>query len=265
MSLGRWRVLIGRARIAARLERLRNRIWPARPGAVVEIGGLQLRITDGPNAYMQYKDEFIRRNYAFRSATSTPFVIDGGANMGMFTLSTLRDHPGARVVAFEPDPLICELLRSNLEANSAARVSVVNAAIGMREGTMAFAPDGQAGGALRAGESTYTVNVVPLSRYIDADVDFLKLNIEGAELDVLTELESAACLSRVRAMVIEYHGWYDGEQRLGAILELLNRNGFRYMLHDMDSQTNPVTKPPFTPPPENAPWFSLVYAWRPAR
>jgi FkbM family methyltransferase len=265
MSIGRWRVLLGRGRIAVRLERLRNRLWDAAPGSEVDLAGMRLRITDGPNAFMQYKDEFVRRNYAFKTSTPAPFVIDGGANMGMFTLSTLRDHPGARITAFEPDPAICALLRANLAANSDTSVTVVNAAIGAREGTMAFAPDGRAGGALQSGDGAFTVNVVPLSRYIDADVDFLKLNIEGAELDVLTELEGSGRLSRVRAMVLEYHGWHDGEQKLGPILSLLDRNGFRYMIHDMDAQTNPVTKPPFMPPPEGAPWFALVYAWQAGR
>ena len=62
-------------------------------------------------------------------------------------------------------------------------------------------------------------------------------------------------------MVVEYHGWPNGEQRLGAILSLLDAQGFRYLVHDLDEQTNPATKPPFRPPGDS-PWFTLVYAWR---
>lgn len=260
MLAGRVRGLIGRTVSALRLEWMRHRLWRVAPGSVVTLGGLRLRVTDGPNAFMQFKDEFVRGNYAFRTNEAEPAVIDGGANMGLFTLATLRDHPRARVIAFEPDPSIAALLRENLEANGAAHVTVVVAALGANEGTARFARDGRAGGAL--GEGDLEVRVVRLSQYVERTVDFLKLNIEGAELEVLGELEQAGRLRDVRAMVIEYHGWYAGPPALPALLQVLGRNGFRYYLHDLDDQTNPVTKPPFRPLDHGVPWFCLVYAWR---
>lgn len=262
--LSRLRVAIGRVRRESSLAGLRERVGAAREGDVVEIGGLHLRVTDGANAYMQYKDEFVRRNYAFASSRADPVVIDGGANMGMFSIATLRDHPGARITAFEPDPRIGALLRKNLAANGGASVTVIDAALGAADGEMSFSPDGQAGGSLVPGEGTMRVRVERLSSYLDHDIDFLKLNIEGAELEVIREAASSGRLSRVRAMVIEYHGWPDGEQRLGPLLSLLDEQGFRYLIHDMDEQTNPLTKPPFCPP-GNRPWFALVYAWQPER
>ena len=35
----------------------------------------------------------------------------------------------------------------------------------------------------------------------------------------------------------------------------------RALVHDLDAQTNPRTKPPFRDP-GGEPWFALVYAWR---
>ncbi len=248
-----------------RLELLRRRLTGDGVRARVSIGGLDLQITDGANAYMQYKDEFVRRCYAFATDRVSPRVIDGGANMGMFTLATRRDHPGARITAFEPDPAVFAILRHNLERNGAADVTIVNAALGATDGDMAFTPDGQAGGALVAGDAGgLRVRVDRLSRYLDEEVDFLKLNIEGAELDVLREAAASERLRNVRAMVVEYHGWPDGEQRLGPLLDLLDAQGFRYLVHDQDEQSNPATKPPFRQPGRE-PWFALVYAWRVAR
>lgn len=263
-----WRTLVGRVRglagrtiVALRLEWLRHRLSSSTYGTEVTLGGLRLRITDGANAYMQFKDEFIRRNYAFAESVDAPYVIDGGANMGFFSLATLRDHPRATITAFEPDPRIADLLRQNLAANGAGHVTVVVAALGAVEGTAQFSSDGQAGGGV-ASTGEATVPVVRLSRYLDRPVDFLKLNIEGAELDVLGELEAAGRIRQVRAMVVEHHGWHGGPQRLAPLLDVLTRNGFRYFVHDLDEQTNPVTKPPFHPPADGAPWFCLVYAWR---
>ena len=158
-------------------------------------------------------------------------------------------------------PRVFAILSENLKANGPSVVTLVNAALGSADGEMEFSPDGQAGGALVSSHGTMRVRVERLSSYLTTDVDFLKLNIEGAELDVLTEAAASGCLPRVRAMVIEYHGWADGEQRLGPLLSLLDANGFRYLIHDMDDQTNPRTKPPFRDP-RGDPWFALVYAWR---
>jgi len=260
-----WRVrrTLRRWLLELRLELVRHRLLRAPPGSRVRVGGLDLRITDGPNAYMQFKDEFVRRSYGFESARPEPVVIDGGANMGMFTLATLRDHPGARITAFEPDPGVLAILRENLDRNGASHVAVVNAALGGEDGEMGFAPDGQAGGMLVAGAAPMQVRVACLSRYVAGDVDFLKLNIEGAELDVLQELRDSGRIAFVHAMVIEYHGWPRGDQRLGPLLSLLDGSGFRYLIHDQDDQSNPHTKPPFRPPGAE-PWFALVYAWQPS-
>jgi FkbM family methyltransferase len=244
------------------LGALRDRVSGATSGDTIAIGDLRLKVTDGANAFMQYKDEFVRRNYAFSATRPDPVVIDGGANIGLFSIATLRDHPRARITAFEPDPRVFRLLQHNLAANGGASVTVVNAALGASEGEMEFSPDGQAGGALTVGAGTMRVRVERLSSYLATDVDFLKLNIEGAELDVLNEAAASGRLSRVRAMVIEYHGWPGGDQRLGPLLSLLDAQGFRYLLHDMDEITNPLTKPPFRSP-GNRPWFALVYAWQP--
>jgi FkbM family methyltransferase len=260
----RLRAWARRALIELRLELLRNRLFGRQSPGRATIAGLRLRITDGPNAYMQYKDEFVRHCYAFASDRASPRVVDGGANMGMFTLATRRDHPAARIIAFEPDPAVFAILKQNLEQNGAGDVTLVNAALGAIDGEMAFVPDGQAGGALTVDAGTLRVRVERLSRHLDEEVDFLKLNIEGAELDVLREVATAGRLRQVRAMVVEYHGWPDGEQRLGPLLGLLDAQGFRYLLHDQDDQSNPATKPPLRPPGRE-PWFALVYAWRVAR
>jgi FkbM family methyltransferase len=256
----RLRRVLSRARRDLGLEFLRRRLFGVADGSMVSVDGLTLHVTDGVNAYMQYKDEFLLRNYAFESIRPAPVVIDGGANIGMFTLATLRDHPDARITAFEPDPSVRAMLQENLDRNGAREVTIVEAALGSAEGELTFTPDGRSGGTL-GGEGTLRVRVLPLSRYLDGEVDFLKLNIEGAELDVIQEVATAGRLRRVRSMVIEYHGWAQAPQRLGSLLQLLDANGFRYMLHDLDDQTNPRTKPPFAPP-GTEPWFALVYAWR---
>jgi FkbM family methyltransferase len=227
--------------------------------SLASFGGLHLRITDGPNFYMQYKDEFIRRIYHFDTEQPDPKIIDGGGNMGMSILYFKRIYPKARIISFEPDPQIHSLLTDNLHRNGIHDVQVINAGLAAVSGTASFSPDTQAGGRIAPDATGQRIRVERLSDYLAEPVDFLKLNIEGMELPVLQEAATAGKLKNVRHLLLEYHGWPNGKQCLGEILTLLDQQGFRYLVHDFDAETCGATKPPFRLSPQTT-WFCLVYA-----
>ena len=235
--------------------------WAQKQGSLTKFMNYTVRITDGPNFYMQYKDEFIRRIYHFEAERPDPLIIDGGSQIGMSILYFKRVYPQARVIGFEPDPDTFRILQENVTRNRLHGVTLVNAGLSARSGKMAFVPDGSAGGRSGREENGIEVEARPLSDYLAESVDFMKVNIEGQELPVLQEAEASGKLRNIREMVIEYHGWPREEQRLGALLDLLDRNGFRYLVHDFDSETCSATKPPFHLPLD-APWFCLVYGRR---
>ncbi|HTD31950.1 MAG TPA: FkbM family methyltransferase [Steroidobacteraceae bacterium] len=63
-------------------------------------------------------------------------ALDVGANIGWYSI--LLQHlsePGAQIFAFEPDPETYSLLRTNLRANAAERVTALNLALGDAPGT----------------------------------------------------------------------------------------------------------------------------------
>jgi len=241
------------------LRRFRRKVADAPFGQRLSIGPYKVRVTDGANAYIQYKDEFFHRIYHFRSDRPDPLILDGGGNIGMSVLYAKSVYPDARVIAFEPDPKVFSLLQENVDRNGLTDVRLINAALGERAGEVGFAPDGSAGGAVDVAGGSVTVRVETLSSYLEDRVDFLKLNIEGQELAVLREAAAAGKLRNVRRLVLEYHGWTDSPQNLGDILNLLDREGYRYLIHDFDVETGPATKPPFEFRP-GRPWFCLVYA-----
>lgn len=78
---------------------------------------------------------------------------------------------------------------------------------------------------------------------------------------MLREVAASGKLRQVRELVLEYHGWPNGEQRLGDILNLLDRAGFRYLVHDFDAESCGSSKPPFRLSPSTT-WFCLVHARR---
>jgi len=243
-----------------RLTALRMKSWEQKPLTILKCLDYRVRITDGPNFYMQYKDEFINRIYHFDALRPNPLIIDGGSNMGMSILYFKRIYPEARIIGFEPDPFIFRLLEENVRLNSISGVQLVNAGMATEDGEGFFAPNGQAGGQFAA-SGDMRVRMERLSKYLVETVDFLKLNIEGAELDVLTEAAESGRLRNVRELVLEYHGWANQEQKLGWILNLLDEQGYRYLVHDFDVETCGSSKPPFRLS-INTNWFCLVYAKR---
>lgn len=249
---------------AADLAVIRQQLWDKPADSVVKLGdtGYRVRITDGPNAYMQYKDVFVRGIYRFRTDNPSPVIIDGGGNMGISVMGFKHDHPAARVTVFEPDAAIGRMLQENLESNGLDRdVTLVPAGLAAKAGRVNFHADASAGGQVTAADANASIDVVPLSDHIKGPVDFVKLNIEGQELPVLTELEASGAIGHIKRIVLEYHGWAGGQQVLGDILNLLNRCGFRYLVHDFDNETCTTTKPPFRHRPK-ADWFCLVYGER---
>jgi FkbM family methyltransferase len=170
-------------------------------------------------------------------------------------------YPHSRVIGFEPDPLIFGMLKENVTRNKLQGITLVNAGLGAVEGTATFSQDGSAGGQLIREDNGIDVNVDRLSTYLNEKIDFLKSNIEGEEFPVLQESVAEGKLRNVNELVLEYHGWPNDEQRLGAILNLLDHQGFRYLVHDFDSETCSASKPPFHITPQTT-WFCLVYARR---
>lgn len=66
---------------------------------------------------------------------------DVGANVGYYSVLAAKIAPGARVVAFEPQPAVADCLRENLGLNGCPNVEVVQAAVTASSGTVAVVPD----------------------------------------------------------------------------------------------------------------------------
>lgn len=226
---------------------------------LIKFRGLTIYCHDILSFYMAAKDIFLNRIYDFTSSKQKPRIVDGGGHIGLFALFARQKYPDAQITVFEPDEESLQLLKYNLDANGASDVTVVKAGLYSHEGKLPFGSDHSDGSSLFLEKKNTRINVVCLSHYIDAEIDFLKLNVEGAELDVLTEIESK--LPLVKEMVMEYHGFPEIGQNLHTLLTILSHAGFRYLIHDFDGETNPATKPPFQLE-FNTRYFLLIYAKR---
>lgn len=199
--------------------------------------GLDLQFASYPIFALLYREIFVDHDYDFVSDTPAPRIIDCGAHFGLSIAFFKLRYPKARVTAFEPGASVYPILERNIRTNGLTDVELHNVAVSDAEGTVDFFMDGQVLGSMYAvrgdgvDAQVHRVRTVPLSQYIDGPVDFLKIDIEGAENAVLPELARSGKLRLVRRMVIEYHHHLDAARDdFSVLLALLESEGFGYQL-----------------------------------
>ncbi len=247
------------------LFKIRKQASRMKSGDLVESHGYKIRINDPQNYITLFSDIFVRRIYHFDSPHRTPLILDCGSNIGVSILYFKKFYPDARVIGFEPDPEIFPLLQENIEMNHLKNVELVQAAISGREGMLNFCGDGKYGsyladlqtGSPPDGWKLHQVRCTRLKNVLTESVDFLKLNVEGAECEAL--LDCGDSLRLIKEMVIEYHHLPGLQRNLHTILALLHDLGFEYVINDFDSETNPGVQTPFKLMPETS-YFLLLYA-----
>ena len=211
--------------------------------------GFTIFASSALEARFVHKEIFRERCYDINGLSSRPLVADVGANIGLFSLFVKRCYPDAEISAFEPVPHTAAVLRQNIRLHQLADVTVHEVALGSRPehdvpfsyfpavpGSSTRYPE-QIGPAKAAvghvysarfadrlyRSSSITVRVQTLSDYLAAGraVDLLKIDAEGAELEVLLGI-SPAHWRLIQLAILEVHD-YDG--RLAAVCDLLSERG----------------------------------------
>jgi hypothetical protein len=74
------------------------------------------------------------------------------------------------------------------------------------------------------------VKTTRLKNYLVEEIDFLKIDIEGAEHKVIADCADE--LRFVKNLFIEYHSMENRAQNLHLILEIISKAGFRYHIKE---------------------------------
>jgi FkbM family methyltransferase len=199
----------------------------------IEIGFYNhiIKVPDAASLLSLNHELFGREIYKFKSEKHEPVVIDCGANIGLSIIFFKKLFPKARVIAFEPDKKIFEYLEFNVKSFQFDNVELINKGLWEKETTLKFFSEGADAGriAQENDKNIVEIQTVKLSNYLKkTEIDFLKIDIEGAETEVL--IESQEWLKNVRNIFIEYHSFSTQKQTLSTILNILETNGFRYYI-----------------------------------
>lgn len=220
--------------------------------------GYDLFYNDPRSLFSEYKLIFKDKIYHFDSDKESPLIVDGGSHIGLSVIYFKHIYPKAKIIAFEPDKEILVLFKKNIEANELQDVKMVESGLHSKDGELGFSSDQTDGGKI-SNDNSKSIKVERLSKYINSDVDFLKLNIEGAELDVLKDLDANNKLGLIKEICLEWHSFAGQEQNLGKLLLILEKNKFKYLINHFDYRVNPRLRPPFKLSSKTQ-YYLLIYA-----
>ncbi len=226
-------------------------MWVHREGDVILVDSPSLDYH--PSSFPAWKNEIKRLaadtvDHWFHVYTPQPgdLVVDIGAGKGEDTLVFSRGvGPNGKVIAIEAHPITFRCLRLFCEWNGLDNVDAMHLAITDRPGPVEIETTGE-WQANRIGESYKTGSAQVSGLTLDevvrranlTRIDFLKMNIEGAEMMAIRGIEQS--LQITRALCISCHDFRankgEGEffRTKAFVQDAVRRAGFRIVSRDAD-------------------------------
>lgn len=158
-------------------------------------------------------------------------VLDAGGFEGEWTAQILRRY-GCRAVVVEPQPTALAQLRKRFRGNG--RVKLVEGALHHSAGRGRLYLQGNATSLFREGDLSGDVidaSLLPISEVLllagDHEIGCLKLNIEGAEFDVLEAMVESGSILAIGSLLVQFHPWVEGaEERRLSLHRALRKSHF---------------------------------------
>lgn len=199
---------------------------------------IRVQHTAEDDPILLFKEILVGRCYTptwFYQPTDRDTVIDLGANIGVFMLHLISQSPKIQVHCFEPSSKTHQCLESQIAANSLGNnIHIYPHAVSDRAGTATLKL------AKNSGHQSFfdsefvdaeeeTVATLSLQNVLErcavSEVDLLKIDVEGAEIEIV-EGASIETWQRIRRVVCEYHDVLRPGCRQ-RVADCLTANGFQ--------------------------------------
>lgn len=158
---------------------------------------------------------FVGNEYQCPFQLAPELIVDAGANIGMATLFFAHHYPNARIIAIEPESSNFTMLQTNCEGIK--NITLIKSALWSNACRLRIADSDAAAWAfsvtdqLPVDDRSEPVMATTIPEILDRmnaiQIDLLKLDIEGAELELFS-VGSEKWLNRVCNIVIELHDRY---------------------------------------------------------
>lgn len=182
---------------------------------LIHRSGLRIKLRPDTDDLRIVKSNFVKKNYTrdFVPITKDSIVVDVGAHIGSFSIMAAKS--AYKVLAFEPEPNNYRMLKKNMERNHLKNMSIFEMAV---SGISGYQDIYTYQGGSSADYSLYkrgitniktgripTISVEDIIRREDLPrIDFLKLDCEGAEHDILRNI-SFETAAKILGIAMETH------------------------------------------------------------
>ena len=223
----------------------------------------KVNFVDGLSFLYQFQDIYIDRVYEFSTSQKNPLILDCGGNVGLSVIWFKHKYPQSRIHVFEADPDIAQTLTKNIQSLQLENVAITTAAVWTNNGQVNFANDGADGGCISE-KATRQVAAVRLADCITEPVDLLKLDIEGAEFDVIQDLITSGKIQQVQRIICEIHNRDASCKQFAEVLTGLSQAGFNLSIsqaHNAPDLSGAIHPTPFAHLTD-AKFLLQFYAWQ---
>ena len=169
-------------------------------------------------------------------------IIDLGANTGYYTmrLSSIVGKNG-KIIAVEANPETCTILRKNCDLNHIQNVEIKNIAISDSESKVILHQSKTHSGISsifnkefnKSKMNDLTIQATTLDKLLEERfpiVNWIKVDVEGAELAVLRGCENILKITRNILIEIHEHILKQNNENYEEVLDILKKNGFSITL-----------------------------------
>ena len=215
---------------------------------VVAYPTFDLRFVSNPYHLLKHNEEYTR----FYQPKAGDIVVDAGAFVGTFGLFCAKlVGSGGKVFCFEPDPANYRELCQNIQLNGVSNVTAIPKGLWSSETVLSFRSDGSVGSSFVSKEGSGALVEIPVTTIDDLaeregldGVDFIKMDIEGAEIEAITGARRCLGALRTHLAIASYH-IVDGKQTYMSVEPQLAAIGIEpRTIHGLDIVT--YADPPAT-------------------
>ena len=197
-------------------------------------------LTEDDYNHMTIREDDIIENF---QPKSEGIVVDVGAHYGRYTLiAAKRIGPKGKVIAIEADPKNFDMLNKNIKLNKLEHVITLNfAATSNKSKVKLSIPEKKSGHTIYSSiipdrsptEKFIEVNANTLDNLLDEkgisieEVNWIKIDVEGAELEVLKGATNVLSKNKDISLLIEIHNIENGKNLYRPIMDLLVNYNFK--------------------------------------
>lgn len=206
--------------------------------------GIKFKVKDFEDA-STIKEAFALNDYKIQPSLHKLIIIDIGANIGSFSILAAFKVPNATIYSYEPGEIAFGQLQENIRMNGMEkRIIPFKLAVYKSIGEVKLYNFGKtslssiySGSKERNFETVRTITLENI--FLDNKIrvcDFLKIDCEGAEYDILANCPSYI-LKRVKQISLEFHEM-NSKQNHHDLINILKDNGFKLTHRYNDTENN---------------------------